>query len=516
MLSHLSPKFLRSPKVDMHEPRAALFLNRFTRTLTIMYATNALQDLLGICSEDLKGRSFYYLIQENCLEDAVKCLENAKANHSIAYLRFWYRNPRQDDEPQSDTFDSQDEEMLDFQSSEEDESEGGVHLSDRSAPRGNAAHMVDGQPSDSENSERRRRAPFLTGMDVDSGAQGPMRADDNSIFKNNGHNNGEDTFSPNFNSNSRASSGESTSVDTHEDIFGQSKGDQSSTSSFSPQQSDTPSRASLGSPVEGPIELEAVISCSSDGLVVCMRRARPVTLYPGHGPAQPVYANGLFASPWAQTPIVPPPQERPQFAYDAGFAPSLAPVQPVRSNVARGPPPEDFMNSIRDIAVFAWGLTGINGTLADYSTGPGRPMGDSVPGDGCPIWTGGKDMYDVHVSNSYGTSDGPGITDNYAMDSFRQPRPPMHEHSNSLNNGSGHVLAGCSFDRPRTNGGTFYDDSPVNGSNAHEQLPIYASGPFGDPPMADRVGVAQGVKPIQTMVSTTAPSNDGGTPFHWS
>ena len=97
MLSHLSSKFELPPIHGNHEPRAALFLNRYTRTLTIMYATDGLSDVLGISGEEMKGKSFYYCIEENCLQDAVRCLENAKANDSIAYLRFWYRDPRQED-----------------------------------------------------------------------------------------------------------------------------------------------------------------------------------------------------------------------------------------------------------------------------------------------------------------------------------------------------------------------------------------------------------------------------------
>ncbi|KAF1811983.1 hypothetical protein P152DRAFT_373744, partial [Eremomyces bilateralis CBS 781.70] len=99
MLSHLSAKFNLSPTEQTHEPRAALFLNRFTRTLTIMYATSALEQIVGINSDDMKGRSFYYCIQEHCLGDAVRCLEGAKENDSIAYLRFWFRDPRLEDHP---------------------------------------------------------------------------------------------------------------------------------------------------------------------------------------------------------------------------------------------------------------------------------------------------------------------------------------------------------------------------------------------------------------------------------
>ncbi|GJC93920.1 hypothetical protein ColKHC_02746 [Colletotrichum higginsianum] len=92
MLEHLSPKF-RMPAVE-REPRAALILNRFTRTLTVMFATNAVSSILGVRPDQIKDKSFYECIQENCLPDAIRCLESAKANDSIAYLRFWYRDPR--------------------------------------------------------------------------------------------------------------------------------------------------------------------------------------------------------------------------------------------------------------------------------------------------------------------------------------------------------------------------------------------------------------------------------------
>ena len=89
-LSYISSKFSQELKPHDDEPRAALLLNRFTRTLTIMYATNGLTDTLGISADELIGKSFYYCIQENYLQDAVNCVERAKANDSIAYLRFWF------------------------------------------------------------------------------------------------------------------------------------------------------------------------------------------------------------------------------------------------------------------------------------------------------------------------------------------------------------------------------------------------------------------------------------------
>lgn len=333
MLSHLSAKFAPSipMKVAEHEPRAALFLNRFTRTLTIMYATSGLQDVIGIPAETMRGRSFYYCIAQNCLQDAVKCLENAKGNDSVAYLRFWFRDPRIDDEPLAS--EDSDEEMT------TDTSEGGVDLS---------------REHDSPLSER-------DGMDVDVNDMKPT---------------------------SRHSSGVSSTriSDTHEAIFGEARAAESSASS-------SPDREGI---VHEPIELEAVVSCTSDGLVVCLRRARPMIPHPTNSrSAPPAYENGLFAAPWALEPVLPPLDTR----AGCGMATNpLAPQRRTSNNVAVEQ--SDFMNAIREQAVFAWALTGINGMLAAY--GEGKPAGESTPDGGFPIWANDpRSQGDDSGSNGY-------------------------------------------------------------------------------------------------------------------
>ncbi|KAK5138214.1 hypothetical protein LTR08_004910 [Meristemomyces frigidus] len=343
MLSHISAKFKQPAKQQSHEPRAALFLNRFTRTLTIMYATSGLEEVIGIPAEVMRGRSFYYCIAENCLQDAIKCLENAKGNDSIAYLRFWFRDPRLDDHaPPPD--DDSDEEMTTEMS--EDMSEGGVNLGGEGA----SAH-----------SSNSNAVLSTDGMDVDAA----------------------DEIEP----NSRTSSGDTTKeADTHEAIFGESRTlEESSASSqaASPEQR----RASPPRLQVDPIELEAVVSCTSDGLVVCLRKARPMIPHPTQRPSRPVHENGLFAAPWALEPILPPIDTRPGVGFGSTFAPSLGPFgakKPVSPPRAYRPEQSDFMSAIRDQAVFAWALTGINGALAEYATG--QPRGESVPEKGYPVW----------------------------------------------------------------------------------------------------------------------------------
>ncbi len=270
MLSLLSAKFdQRSATRNQHEPRAAMFLNRFTRTLAIMYSTDALATVLGLRPDDVQGKSFYECIQENCLADAVRCLESAKANDSIAYMRFWFRDPRPRPPPPAD------EPMSEGSASDED---GGVYLD---------GHL-DGQMDD------------------------PM--------------DGVDGVHPHasIHRGSTTSSGHSTDLgpDSSQAIFGES-GPTASSDSSAPTPGEGPASAGTRprprrrtpKPPQPPaednrIEVEAVVSCTSDGLVVVLRRARPITIPPHFATTpSPVYgngyANGLFASPWASTPVMP-------------------------------------------------------------------------------------------------------------------------------------------------------------------------------------------------------------------
>ncbi|PNS20132.1 hypothetical protein CAC42_5582 [Sphaceloma murrayae] len=348
MLSHISHKFQQPSKPSLHEPRAALFLNRFTRTLTIMYATSGVEDVIGIPSSALQGKSFYYCIAENCLPEAVRCLENAKGNDSIAYLRFWYRDPRTQDPDPTDTSsaDDSDEDMTTDTSVDQDVS-GGVQLSIESdeSPNSNAVG------SDSS-------------MDIDRPSEEEPQ--------------------------SRTSSGDSMNPsDTHEAIFGHGRGASASSASSAPVSPDGQRQA---------IELEAVISCASDGLVVCLRRARPMVPLPTQRPSQPAYPAGLFAAPWADEPMVPPLSSRPQYNQAPTFAPSLSPQGAQAHVPTGGPDPNDFMNAIREQAIFAWALTGINGSLQRFSSGV--PLGESVPSSGLAVWRSDKSVSSDAGSNA--------------------------------------------------------------------------------------------------------------------
>ncbi|KAH0544287.1 hypothetical protein FGG08_001550 [Glutinoglossum americanum] len=335
MLSHLSSKFQNAPNEGFHEPRAALILNRFTRTLTILYATTALSSIIGLPPEAITGKSFYECIQENCLQDAIQCLERAKANDSIAYMRFWYRDPRQGNQ--------QDEDIPEQSSSgDDDDDDGGVCLGTR--------------------------------MDE---TQEQFVSSDSSL------NPGSSS------TNARSLSDNSTDFDDSTNtspIFGHTSTAQSSSSSTSKQQR---SRQGFGrrpqapQPRPQPLEVEAVVSCTSDGLVVILRRARPII--PQACTAPQTYTQGLFATPWAVQPLMPaqlPPQP---VVYDSGIAPGAGQVYAQSGPLsASGPDLGSLMDSIRQVAVFAWSLTGINGSLVQYARG--KAAGQSQPPDGLPVW----------------------------------------------------------------------------------------------------------------------------------
>ncbi|KAK5624446.1 hypothetical protein RRF57_000162 [Xylaria bambusicola] len=304
------------------EPRAALILNRFTRTLTIMFATNAVSSILGVGPDELQGKSLYECIAENCWGDAIRCLESAKANDSIAYLRFWSRDPRVRQDPGGNEGDIDMENQQDATS--ENDSDGGA--------------SIHHQPADFIKREA-TSSPHPV-------APGQLNA--------------QHEFSAPSSSQAQVISPEG--------------------SRRLRSQQQLPVRG------RGPIptrELEAVVSCTSDGLVMVLRRARP-QIPSLHPPMLPTNSeNGLFAAPWSEHSVRPNYPPEPSY----GFQPSYLPqYMPVREDVKAvgGPPSDQLMKSIRDVAVFAWGLVGINGNLATYARG--NPSGESQPPDGLPIW----------------------------------------------------------------------------------------------------------------------------------
>ena len=373
MLEYLSGKFYKEPLPHAREPRAALFLNRFTRTSPVMFATGGVSQILGLEPDQLIGKSFYYCIAETCLGEAVKCLESAKSNDSIAYLRFWYRNPLQSASRAHSVI------MDDAESDEDDD--GGVRIRESSQSSVEMRDSVTPQPGGVSLTQMNGSVstPPVNGISNESAIidSTPSGTPAGSRSTSNGVQSHSRSFSdrianeppvlrnrmadldrvmeervahrlqpPSRESHHYSSSGNSTDRDT---IFDP------------PELRRDSSNSSVGPDTD--IEVEAVISCTSDGLVVVLRRAHPLNAETLAAMDTPYYANGLFAAPWATQSFMP------------SQGAQTKPVQPTENG---------FMAAIRDVAVFAWSLTGINGSLADH--GVGEPTGESVPPGGLPIW----------------------------------------------------------------------------------------------------------------------------------
>jgi hypothetical protein len=357
MLEHLSAGFRSPPQQSLHEPRAALILNRFTRTLTVLYATNAVSNILGVSADQFTNKSFYECIQENCLLDAIRCLESAKANDSIAYLRFWYRDPRRPEEPQEDT-------VMCEASQSTDSEDGGIELHNQLDVDSNTAgvgsssgHTQEGAISNRSDGEAfgEEHGGYLSATSSAPQSKYPF---------------------PSPGGNADLEHGRADA------ILDQPPGSRPSIASTIPsleqgRHARLEHAMAAGLSHMEPFEIEAVVSCTSDGLVVVLRRARPMIPLPQLSVVVPQFANGLFGAPWDSDPIrsqVYHPSPQLPFGHDL-----KAPEPP-----AEGPPLDEFMDSIQDMAVFAWSLAGINGKTASYGRSISKCEAQTV--GKLPVW----------------------------------------------------------------------------------------------------------------------------------
>ena len=300
----------------------------------------------------------------------MQCLESAKANDSIAYLRFWFRNPLEDENR------SRDASMADAHSSDDDEDDGGVRIA-----------RQEGSP------DMCRRSPDPAGPGADEVSTTYMAGSEE-----------------HHEATSRSSSGISTDLEhTASDTIFDAPIHQGSHSSAS---SVEPANEAIAN--ADPVEVEAVVSCTSDGLVVVIRRARPLVPQ-AVGATEPVnYTNGLFASPWALDPVVP-----------AGMPEDAVPKAAVPPGTESDP--AGFMTAIRDVAVFAWSLAGINGTLTDLSRG--QPSGESQPPGGLPIWDPSSNADPENLYNGFSGGTHRPITDEQLLSGFSEITIPASKQS---------------------------------------------------------------------------------------
>lgn len=226
MFAHMSARFTSIAPNLLKEVRCALILNRFTQSLSILYSTHAIYDLVGLDPASMISKSFLDYLAPDCLDGAVDAINRAKENDSVAYMRFCWRNPDSQGRSNSESSDSSTPSLDDAQS----------------------------------------------GSSLD----------------------------------------ETSSAD----------------------------------PANFVHDMEAVISCTSDGIVVVLRRTSP---------SMPTPTRGLFSVPWSSKPMYPAPPE-------PADADAMEDIQ------------SDALQSIQDISVFIWGLNHGADVVRQHAVGEPGPL----------------------------------------------------------------------------------------------------------------------------------------------
>lgn len=306
------------------------------------------------------------------MEDAVRCLESAKGNDSIAYLRFWYRDPTQDNR-QSRALST----MSTF--SEDDDDDGGVSIASVARSTSSVPILSPGSITAEPKSTK---IPIVEIT--------PQEDDENDIIP---------SIEKPVRTNARPRHDGNESGSSSDNSAMSNPGSQDrvfDTNNLQPMSSASSVTPNEERPM---LEIEAVVSCTSDGLVLVLRRARPLVPHTASLTDEPYFANGLFASPWAAEPIMPPSMSQTTVIPTMRF-PAVA--EPVESG---------FMAAIRDITVFAWSLTGINGSLVTHARG--EPMGESLPPGGLPVWDPNAkesdERFNGYASNTHRPLDDVGV-----------------------------------------------------------------------------------------------------------
>jgi hypothetical protein len=77
------------------------------------------------------------------------------------------------------------------------------------------------------------------------------------------------------------------------------------------------------------------------------------------------------------------------------------------------------MSVIREQAVFAWALTGINGSLVEHAKG--KPLGYSVPSDGLNVWANDAAQHNGNAEIRHDNGPSPGDERRAASQRFGDP-----------------------------------------------------------------------------------------------
>ncbi|KAG0033894.1 hypothetical protein BGZ81_006915 [Podila clonocystis] len=76
------------------EPRACMILNRFSRSLGIMYASPSCHIIFGVEPDQIVGKPFLLFIRADDLASFVEQVDLAKASNIVTHMRFWFQSPK--------------------------------------------------------------------------------------------------------------------------------------------------------------------------------------------------------------------------------------------------------------------------------------------------------------------------------------------------------------------------------------------------------------------------------------
>ncbi|KAF9166679.1 hypothetical protein BGX21_005708 [Mortierella sp. AD011] len=75
------------------EPRVCMILNRFTRSLVVMYASSACEIIFNIKPEQIEGKPILLFVRADELGSFVEQVDVSKSSGAIMQIRFWFQSP---------------------------------------------------------------------------------------------------------------------------------------------------------------------------------------------------------------------------------------------------------------------------------------------------------------------------------------------------------------------------------------------------------------------------------------
>ncbi|KAI1316595.1 hypothetical protein EDD11_009720 [Mortierella claussenii] len=82
-----------NPTILDPEPRACMLLNRFSRNLSVMYASPSCEMIFNVDPDDTIGKPFLLFVRSDDLGSFVEQVDLAKSSTIVTHMRFWFQSP---------------------------------------------------------------------------------------------------------------------------------------------------------------------------------------------------------------------------------------------------------------------------------------------------------------------------------------------------------------------------------------------------------------------------------------